>query len=160
MKKIVTYPGTFDPITNGHLEIIERASKIFDEVAVLVAKRDEKNTLFSLDERIEIVKSCVTHIKNVKVDKLDKLLVDYLKEHKINLVLRGLRSYKDFEYEKEMFEANITMLKDLEIIFMIATPHTAFISSSLIKEIALNGGDVSQFVPKEVNKRLKEKLRR
>lgn len=160
MKKVVVYPGTFDPLTNGHLEIIKRASKIFDEVIVLVAKRDEKNTLFSLEERVDIVKRCVSDITNVKVDKLEKLLVDYLREHKINLVLRGLRSNKDFEYEREMFEANKIMLKGIETIFIIAAPHTAFISSSLIKEIAFNGGDISQFVPKEVKKRLSEKLRR
>ena len=160
MKDRVLYPGTFDPLTNGHLDIIERASKIFKEVVVLVAKRDEKNTLFNLDERVEIVKSCTAHLKNVKVDKLEGLLVRYMREKKIYLVLRGIRSNKDFEYEKEMFEANKTMLKDFETIFMIATPKNAFISSSLIKEIALNGGDISRFVPEEVHIRVKEKIRR
>lgn len=160
MKDKIVYPGTFDPLTNGHLQIIERASKIFGEVIVLVAKRDEKNTLFSLDERLEIVKTCTKHLRNVKVDKLDELLVNYMKEHKIKLVLRGLRSNKDFEYEREMFEANFKMLKGFDAIFMIAAPESAFISSSLIKEIAMNGGDISKFVPEIVQKRINEKLRR
>lgn len=160
MEDIVAYPGTFDPITNGHIEIIERASKIFNKVVVLVAKRDEKKTIFTLEERLNLVKTCVKPFKNVEVDKLDILLVDYLTKHNIKLILRGLRSASDFDYEMQMFEANYTLNKDIETIFLIARNNSFFISSTLVKEIALNGGDISKFVPNIVYEKLIEKVRR
>ncbi|MEF3245610.1 MAG: pantetheine-phosphate adenylyltransferase [Caldisericaceae bacterium] len=157
--KTIVYPGTFDPLTNGHLEIIERASKIFDKVVVLVAKREEKHTLFTVEERLEMVKMSLNKFKNVEADVLDTLLVDYLKNHKINLVLRGLRTYQDFEYEKAMFEMNYELNSGIETIFLI-TRTSAFISSTLVKEVAMNNGDVSKFVPEIVNKKIKDKIRK
>uniref|UniRef100_A0A7C4Y5B6 Phosphopantetheine adenylyltransferase n=1 Tax=Caldisericum exile TaxID=693075 RepID=A0A7C4Y5B6_9BACT len=157
---IVAYPGTFDPITYGHIEIIERGALIFDEVVVLVAKREEKHTLFSLEERFSMVKKAVEHLKNVKVSMLDKLLVDYLEEHNIKIILRGLRSEKDFEYEREMFEANCALVRTIETVFLISKSKYAFLSSTLIKEIALNGGDISQFVPEVVIEYMDKKIRR
>ncbi|MBP8612399.1 MAG: pantetheine-phosphate adenylyltransferase [Candidatus Atribacteria bacterium] len=160
MEKVAAYPGTFDPFTNGHLEIIERASKLFDKVVVLVAKREEKNTLFTFNERFEIVKDCVLHIPNVSVEKLDVLLVKYLREHKIRFIVRGARNVSDFEYEIQMFEMNLKMYSEIETVLLFPKENNRALSSTLVKEIINNGGDVSMFIPEKALLKLREKLER
>ncbi len=159
MKKIAVYPGTFDPITNGHIDILKRSIKLFDEVVILIAERKEKQTLFNLGERIEIANRVVKNFKNVKVDFLkEELLVDYLKRSHIRFIIRGLRSISDFEYELQMALMNREFLPDLETVFIVGGKDTIFLSSTLIREIALNKGDFSKFVPEEVSRSIKMKL--
>ena len=160
MEKVAAYPGTFDPFTNGHLEIIERASELFDKVVVLVAKREEKNTFFTFDERFEIARDCVSHIPNVSVEKLDVLLAQYLKEHNIKFVIRGVRNFSDFEYEIQMFEMNLKMYSDIETVLLFPKESNRALSSTLVREIINNGGDVSMFIPEQALSKLKEKLER
>lgn len=159
MKKIAVYPGTFDPITNGHLDILARSSRIFDKIVILVAERKEKETLFSLKERIQIIKEVTKDLKSIKVDSIkNELLVNYLKRKNIHFVIRGLRSVSDFEYELQMTLINREFLNDIEIIFIVGSKDTIFLSSSLIREIASNGGDISKFVPKLVVEKIQKKL--
>lgn len=158
MKKTAVYPGTFDPITNGHLDVIRRGAEIFDSLIVLVAIRKEKHTLFNLEERTELVKCATKDIPNVQVATLDKLLVEYLKENKIRFVLRGLRAVSDFDYEFQMTLTNSTLYPEMETIFIMSSGKYIFLSSSLVREIASYGGDVSGFVPGCVVKKLKKKV--
>ncbi len=160
MKKIAVYPGTFDPITKGHLDVIKRGAEIFDTLIVLVAIRKEKNTLFSLNERVELVKCSTKNIKNVRVDTLSKLLADYLKENKIRFVLRGLRAVSDFDYEFQMALTNSVLYPQIETVFVMSSGQYIFLSSSLVREIASYGGDVSRFVPGCVSKKLREKVKK
>ncbi len=158
MEKIAVYPGTFDPITNGHLDVIRRGADIFDNLIVLVAVRKEKNTLFTLEERVKLVKCATEDIKNVRVDTLNKLLASYLKKNKIKFVLRGLRAVSDFDYEFQMALTNSALYPEIETIFVMSSGQYIFLSSSLVREIASYGGDVSRFVPSCVSKKLKEKV--
>ncbi|HOB16319.1 MAG TPA: pantetheine-phosphate adenylyltransferase [Defluviitoga sp.] len=157
-KRDAAYPGSFDPITNGHVNIVERVSERFNKIYVIVMNNPNKNYLFSLSERFEMVKQDFEHLKNVVVDVYDGLLVDYLKKHKIYNLIRGLRAVSDFEYELQMAHANKTLLPELEVFFLIADTKYSFISSSMIKEIAQYGGDVSKWVSNSVGNKLKEKL--
>ncbi len=156
--KIAVYPGTFDPITNGHVDVVKRALKIFDKVIILVAERKEKNPFFSLQERVEIVKEIFKEEKRVEVDVLQGLLVDYLRSHGLNTVIRGLRAVSDFEFEFQMAMANRRMFPDFEVIFFMPCEKYSFLSSSLVRELARLGGDISSFVPEIVRKKMKEKL--
>ncbi len=160
MKKIAVYPGTFDPITNGHLDVIRRGAEIFDKLVVLVAIRKEKNTLFDFNERIELVKCAVKEINNVEVAALDKLLANYLKENNIRFVLRGLRAVSDFDYEFQMALTNSALYPEMETVFVMSSGQYIFLSSSLVREIASYGGDVSGFVPECVSKKLEKKVRK
>ncbi|SHH44893.1 pantetheine-phosphate adenylyltransferase [Thermosipho atlanticus] len=153
------YPGSFDPITFGHLDIIERASKIFSEVYVVVMENKRKNYTFSLDERIKMIEECTEHIKNIKIDFFKGLLIDYVKENKIDVVIRGLRAVTDFEYELQMAMANKEMCPDADTIFLMTDKRFSFISSSLVKEVAYFGGDISRWVPKNVERKLIEKIK-
>jgi pantetheine-phosphate adenylyltransferase len=157
--KIIIYPGSFDPPTNGHLDLIIRASKIFDKVIVLVVQNINKKPFFSIDERIEMLKLIIKNrkLKNVFVDQYRGLLVDYLKEKKINLILRGLRAVSDFDYEFQMVLTNRKMYPKTEIIYLMPDYKWVYLSSSLVKEIVMYKGDVSKFVPKEVLKFIKNK---
>jgi pantetheine-phosphate adenylyltransferase len=152
------YPGTFDPITNGHLDIIERAHKRFDTVIVAVSQNPGKTPLFTLEERMWIVKECVAGQKGVEVDSFDGLLIDYANRRDVGILVKGLRAVTDFDYELQMAQMN-HKLAEVETLFMVATPSHSFLSSSLVKEIARFGGDVSAFVPSEVARRLKERFR-
>lgn len=158
MKKIVIYPGSFDPFTNGHLNIIERVAKVFDELIVAVAHNVSKKTIFTIDERLEIIKEIFSHEPKVKVDSFEGLLVEYAKQIGTNVVIRGMRSVSDFEYELQMAHANKTLSPDLETIFMVTESQYSHLSSSLIKEIITLGGSVKPLVPNIVEKKLKEKL--
>ena len=149
----VIYPGTFDPITKGHLDIIERASKLFDCVIVAIASSDRKKPLFSLEERISLVEQSVMHLDNIEVCGFDRLLVDFAKEKGAHAVIRGLRAVSDFEYEFQLANMN-RALSAMESIFLTPSEQFSYLSSSLVKEIASLGGDVSKFVPALVNEQL------
>ncbi|MBT1248121.1 MULTISPECIES: pantetheine-phosphate adenylyltransferase [unclassified Thermosipho (in: thermotogales)] len=153
------YPGSFDPITYGHLDIIKRATKIFSEVFVVVMENKRKKYTFSLDERIEMIKDCTKDIKNVKVDYYKGLLIDYLKNHKIDVIIRGLRAVTDFEYELQMAMANKEMCPTVDTVFLMTDKKYSFISSSLVKEVAFFGGNISTWVPHNVERKLLRKIK-
>ncbi len=158
MKRKVVYPGTFDPITKGHLDIIIRASKMFDEVTVAVAKGVHKKPFFSQEDRVDMVKNVVKGMKGIKVDTYDGLMVDYMKKTKKRIVIRGLRAISDFEYEFQLALLNKKMMgDDIELIYLMPDEKYLYISSSAVKEIAGHGGNVSEFVPKYVARKIKEK---
>jgi pantetheine-phosphate adenylyltransferase len=159
-KNIIVYPGSFDPPTNGHVDLILRAAKIFDKVIILVMTNINKKSTFSIKERLEMLDTIVKkyELKNVVVDKYTGLLVDYLRKHNINLVLRGLRAVSDFEYEFQMVLTNRKMFPDIETVYFMPDINWIYISSSLVKEIAKFGGDVSCFVPKEIVEVIKRKF--
>jgi pantetheine-phosphate adenylyltransferase len=155
MKRAVC-PGSFDPITFGHLDIIERASKQFDEVIVAVFVNRKKEGLFTPEERIELIASNVASFKNVKVAIGDGLLVDYCKENSVDVIVKGLRAVTDFDYELQMAQVH-TQASGVETMFMATSPTHSFLSSSIVKELAYYGGDVSTMVPANVNAALKDR---
>ena len=156
MKRIVC-PGSFDPITFGHLDIIERASSIFDEVVIAVMVNKTKQTLFTVEERIEMTKEVTAKFPNVKVDSWSGLLVDYCKKNDISIIVKGLRAVTDFDYELQMSQINL-QLQGVETLFISTAPAHSFLSSSLVKEIASHGGDVSSYIPAVLLERLKNRL--
>jgi len=156
--KIVIYPGTFDPITNGHVDLIERAGKLFDKIIVAVAMSEGKSPLFDVDKRVSIVEEVVAPMKNIEVIGFKGLLVDFAKEHNANALLRGLRAVSDFEYEFQLANMNRRLSPNLESLFLTPAEQFSFISSTLVREIATLNGDVSQFVPEAVQRALAEKL--
>jgi pantetheine-phosphate adenylyltransferase len=156
--RVAVYPASFDPITNGHLDLITRASRLFDRVIVAVAKNVAKSGLFELDERIEMIEDAVADLDGVDVDVIDGLLVDYVRAKGAQVVLRGLRVLADFEYEFEMAMMNSHMYPDFETVYMMTSAKWFFVSSSRLREIASFGADVSEFVPKLVGQRMREKL--
>ncbi len=158
MPKIVLYPGTFDPITNGHLDLVQRASKLFDTVIVAVAHSSGKNPLFDIDERVALVSDVVAKMPNVEVCGFSGLLVDFAKKKKVNALLRGLRAVSDFEYEFQLANMNRRLAPELESLFLTPAEQNSFISSTLVREIASLGGDVAGFVPKTVLKALQERF--
>ena len=155
MKKRAIYPGTFDPITNGHLDIIKRAVHIFDEVVVAVAKSSSKKPMFSLEQRVEMVELATKNMTNVKVVSFDNLLVDFAKDLNIRFIVRGLRAVSDFEYELQMGYANSSLDANLETIYLMPTLENAFISSSVVRTILSHDGDISHLVCKDVLKQIK-----
>ncbi|MGI9553780.1 MAG: pantetheine-phosphate adenylyltransferase [Thermodesulfobacteriota bacterium] len=160
MSKTVIYPGSFDPFTLGHLNIIERASKVFNKIVISVAHNVSKKTIFSIEERVEIINEIFKDNDNIEVDSFQGLLVEYVKKVKTSTVLRGMRSVSDFEFEMQMAHANKTLNSELETIFMVTDSNYSHISSSLIKEIITLGGSAEHLVPKIVNTKLKEKLQK
>ena len=159
LKRIAIYPGTFDPITNGHIDVLKRASKLFDKVIISVGQSSSKTSLFTVDERIKMLRSAVLKIKNAEVDSFDGLLVSYAKRKKASAIIRGLRAVSDFEYEFQMALTNQKLEQGIETVFLTPSQNYSFISSSLVREIAKNGGNVSYFVPKIVEKMLSKKVR-
>ncbi len=155
---VSVYPGSFDPITNGHLDVIKRGCKVFERVIVAVGDNPAKKALFSKDERVEMIREVVKPYRNVEVDGFDGLVVDYVHRRKASVLLRGIRTISDFEYEYQMALTNRTFAPDVETVFVMAHEEFSFVSSRFIKEAASMGGDVSSFLPKEVEKRLKAKL--
>ena len=147
----VIYPGTFNPITNGHVDLVERAAKLFDKVVLGIAYSEKKQPLFTLAQRIELCQQALAHLKNVEVCGFTELLVDFAASKGSTTVLRGVRSMKDFEYEMQMADMNRVMQVGFETIFLSPTPALACISSSLVREIAAMNGDVSELVPAVVN---------
>ncbi len=160
MKKRAVYPGTFDPVTYGHIDIIKRATKIFDEIIVAVADNIDKQPLFSLQERLLMLKKVTRNLKRVSVDSFDQLIVDYVCSKNTNVVIRGLRMISDFEYEFQMALTNRKLNNNVEVIFMMPRESYSFLSSKLIKEVALLGADLSEFVPSFVEKKLKKALKK
>ena len=154
------YPGSFDPITNGHLDVIKRGAKIFDDLIVAVTDNPAKSTLFTKQERVEMIKEVVKSYRDVEVDSFDGLLVDYVKRKKANVILRGIRSVSDFEYEYQMALTNRTFAGDIETVFVMTHEEFSFISSKLIKEAASLGGNIGTFVPKEIEKYIKRKFKK
>lgn len=140
------YPGTFDPVTNGHSDLIERASKLFDHVIVSIAASQSKKPRFNLEQRVKLIEQVTAHLPNVSVVGFSGLLVDFAKENKASVLVRGLRAVSDFEYEFQLANMNRRLSPDLESVFMTPAEENSFISSSLVKEVALHGGDVTQFV--------------
>ena len=156
MKRVVC-PGSFDPITFGHLDIIERASSIFDEVVIAVMVNKTKQTLFTVEERMEMTKEVTGKFPNVKVDSWSGLLVDYCKTNNISIIVKGLRAVTDFDYELQMSQINL-QLQGVETLFISTAPAQSFLSSSMVKEIASHGGDVSSYIPAILLERLKDRL--
>ncbi len=152
--RTVIYPGSFDPLTNGHLDVIQRATKLFDRVIVAVAKNESKNPLFTLEERLELVERAVKHLPNVEADCFDGLLVDYVQRQSAQAIIRGLRAVSDFEFEFQLALMNRKLNENVETIFMMPKDTYVFLSSRIVKEIARLGGDVSSFVPAHVQKAL------
>jgi pantetheine-phosphate adenylyltransferase len=152
------YPGSFDPLTNGHLDVIQRAAKLFDQVVVAVAANESKQPLFTLDERLSLVGEIISGQSNIKVDSFEGLLVDYVAEQKGDAVVRGLRAVSDFEFEFQLALMNRKLNEEVETIFMMPKDTYTFLSSRIVKEIARLGGDVSPFVPHQVKKALDRKF--
>ena len=159
MKKRAVYPGTFDPVTYGHIDLIERALLIFDEVIVAVAHNPEKKPLFTVEERLGLLRKVLGRKKGVYLDSFDGLLVDYVRSKKSRLIIRGLRALSDFEFEFQMALSNRKLDSAIETIFLMPHESYAYLSSRLIKEIAAMGGEVKAFVPPEVARALADKLR-
>jgi pantetheine-phosphate adenylyltransferase len=154
------YPGSFDPLTNGHLDVIQRAAKLFDRVVVAVAKNESKHPLFTLDERLALVKQAVKHLPNVKADSFGSLLVEYVAQQKAQAIVRGLRAVSDFEFEFQLALMNRKLDENIETIFMMPKDTYTFLSSRIVKEIARLGGDVRAFVPAHVETALKKKFQK
>lgn len=152
------YPGSFDPVTFGHLDIITRASKIADEVVVGVLKNNSKRPLFSVEERVRMLEEVTKELTNVRVIPFHGLTVQFAKEIEANVIIRGLRAVTDFEYELQMAQTNYKMSSDVETMFLTTNLQYSYLSSSIVKEVAAFGGDVSQFVPEVVVNRMKEKM--
>ena len=160
MGRAAIYPGSFDPVTYGHVDLIQRAARVFDEVIVAVAENTHKNTLFDVDERFEMVREAAEGIKNVQIERFKGLVVDYADSKGIDLLIRGVRVMSDFEYELQMALANRRFNNQVETVFLMPSEDQSFLSSSLIKEAVSLGADVSSFVPAAVAQKLKAKLKK
>ncbi len=153
------YPGSFDPITFGHLDIIERSSKMVDELVVGVLCNSAKNSLFSLEERVNMIKEMTKDLPNVRVESFDGLLVDYVKQIDASIIIRGLRAVTDFEYELQLAQINHVQNEDIETVFLITNLKYSYLSSTIVKEIASYGGDISKFVPEQLMDRIYAKYK-
>ncbi len=156
--KIAVYPGSFDPVTKGHLDIIERASKLFDHVIVTVMFNQSKSPMFSPDERMALLEKTTTHLSNVSVDKHMGLLIDYLRSKEARILVKGLRAISDFEAEFQMASVNQKLCKDIETVFIMTRTDYMYLSSSIVKEVASFGGDISDFVTEEVKYAIFKKI--
>ena len=157
-KRIAIYPASFDPITNGHLDLIERATRIFDELIVAVAQNVDKKGIFTVDERLEMIREIIGNHPKVRVDVITSLLAEYARKQGASIVIRGLRALSDFEYEFEMALMNSHLYPDLDTVFLMTSERWFYVSSSRLREIVRFGADVSEFVPAIVNQRLRERL--
>jgi len=156
--RIAIYPGSFDPLTNGHLDVVQRAAKLFDRVIVAVAKNESKNPLFTMEERKALVKEAVAHLPTVRTDSFEGLLVEYAAARKAKAIVRGLRAVSDFEFEFQLALMNRKLNENVETIFMMPKDTYTFLSSRIVKEIARLGGDVAVFVPDHVQAALRAKF--
>jgi pantetheine-phosphate adenylyltransferase len=155
---VAIYPGSFDPITKGHIDVLQTGTEIFDKVIIAVAKNSGKNSLLTVDERVELIKASVKDIKKVEVDAFNGLTIEYAREKGANVLLRGLRAVSDFEYEMQLSQTNSALCPEIRTVFLITKPKYNFISSSMVKDIALAHGDVSKFVPEAVATYLKNRF--
>lgn len=156
--KIAIYPGSFDPVTKGHLDIIERSAKMVDVLIVAVLNNGTKSPLFSVEERVNMLREVTKDIKNVKIDSFSGLLVDYAKKAGASIIIRGLRAVTDFEYELQMAQTNRIMDNSIDTIFLTTSLEYAYLSSSTVKEVARYGGNVEHFVPEYVVKKIEDKI--
>jgi len=159
MHNIAVYPGTFDPVTLGHLDLIGRSAEIFDKVVVAVAPRSKAGGMFGIDERLDMVRESAAHLENVVVETLDGLLVDYCVRRSIRVVIRGLRAYSDFEYEFQMALTNRKLAPNIETLFMMPQEEHSYVTASTVREVARYGGDTSGFVPPTVQRHIERLLR-
>ena len=150
MKKIAIYPGSFDPITNGHIDLIKRASRLFDEVIIAITQNANKSSFLSVEQRVNAAENSISSLKNITVQSFNNLLVDFAQEQNAQIIIRGLRAVSDFEYEFQLSGMNKRLNSQIETLFMTPSEEFANISSSLVREILLLGGDISPFVPSEV----------
>ena len=153
-------PGSFDPPTNGHVDVVERAARYFDSLVVAVIANPSKEALFSLDQRKDLLAEALAHVDNVQIDSFDGLLVDFARERGLGIVVKGLRAVSDFEYELQMAQMNSTLLPELDTMFVAAKPEWSFLSSSLVKEVARYGGAIDGLVPKGVVKAVADRYGR
>lgn len=160
MKRIAVYPGTFDPPTNGHIDLVQRSLRIFDEVVVAIAANPKKTPLFSLDERVTMFREATRDLKNVVIEGFDGLLVDYIRKKQAVATIRGLRAVSDFEYEMQMALMNRRLDSMIETVFLMPSEEYSFITSTIVREVASYGGNVSSLVPAVVVERLKQKFGR
>lgn len=155
--KIAIYPGSFDPITKGHLDVLETSAGIFDKVIIAVAKNSEKNGFLTVDERVKLIRESAKYLTNVEVDSFDGLTIEYAKKRGAQILIRGLRAVSDFEYEMQLSQTNSALAGDIQTVFLITKPEYNFISSSTVREILLNNGDISKFVPSPVYEYLRKR---
>ena len=160
MRQAAIYPGSFDPVTYGHLDVIKRATRIFPQVIVAVANNTSKNALFSIEERVALLKKVTKGMKGVTVESFNTLVIEYARQKKINVLIRGLRMTSDFEYEFQIALTNRRLAQDIETVFLMPSEHHSFVSSSLLKEVVSLGANISSFVPKSVEVELRKRLRR
>ncbi|MDO9565181.1 MAG: pantetheine-phosphate adenylyltransferase [Candidatus Desulfaltia sp.] len=158
MQKIAVYPGSFDPVTNGHIDIVERGLKVFDKIIVAILHNSSKKFLFTIEERIKMIEESLSGFSNIEVDEFDGLLVDYAQKREATAILRGMRAVSDFEYEFQLALMNRKLNKDVQTVFLMTGLRWIFTSSSIIKEAARFGGDIEGMVPPVVNRKLKEKF--
>ena len=156
--KTIVYPGTFDPITNGHIDLVERASKLFDKIIIGIASSERKSPLFTIDERIQLAQECLQHVPNVEIHGFNVLLVNFVRDCKADAVMRGLRAVSDFEYEFQLANMNRALSPEIESFFLTPAERFSYISSSLVREISSLQGNVSQFVPANVSEALNNKF--
>jgi pantetheine-phosphate adenylyltransferase len=157
-KRIAVYPGTFDPLTSGHEDLVRRASKLFERIIIGVAESRSKRPLFALAERVEIAREVLTGYPNVEIYGFDCLLMNFMRQHGASVIIRGLRAVSDFEYEFQMAGMNRNLYPDVETVFLTPSDQYMFVSATMVREIATLGGDVSKFVPAQVQKRLAVKI--
>ncbi|MFC6385588.1 pantetheine-phosphate adenylyltransferase [Sporolactobacillus kofuensis] len=157
--RIAVYPGSFDPVTFGHLDILQRGLSVFDHIIIAVLNNSRKDPLFSVEERVDFLRQATAHLESVTVDSFDGLLVDYVQKKKANIVLRGLRAISDFEYELQISAINKHLNPEIETCFMMTSNHYSFLSSSMVKEAAMYGGSVHELVPEPVEKALNQKFK-
>ena len=160
MAKIAVYPGSFDPITNGHIDVIKRASKVFDHLIVAVLVNDSKKSMFTLDERLDILTHSIENLDNVSFDSFSGLLVDYCKEKQLSAIVRGLRAISDFEFELQMAQMNRQLYDETETVFFTTSEQYSYLSSSLVKEVAKFGGKIDGLIPDYAIMKMKQKLSR
>jgi pantetheine-phosphate adenylyltransferase len=160
MPRYAIYPGSFDPLTNGHVAIIQRGLKLFDRLIVAVANNPQKTPLFSVDERKQLVDEAFGHDPRIEIDSFDALLTDYARRRGVSTILRGLRAVSDFDYEFQIANMNLQLMPEIETVFVMTGEDYFFVSARLVREVATFGGDVSSLVPKNVEEALKKKLRR
>ena len=158
--RIGVCPGSFDPVTNGHVDIFERGSRLVDKLIIAVSSNPNKNSLFTMEERVEMIRNSVKHIPNVEIDCTGGLLNQYVKSKNATIIIRGLRALSDFEYEFQMAQANRKLCYKAETIFLTSKSEYTYLSSSMVKQIAMFGGDISDFVPECILDRINERLKR